>query len=268
MARLPIVGGDEGNWGEVLNDFLGQVHTDDGLLKPGVVGTDVLQANAIREDKLAPALRAKLETASDGRELELRRTATYIQWRYVGDDTWVDLIALSDITGPSAVFDGNADDLDEGGSHLFFNPSERAKLAEISENATANSTDADLRNRATHTGTQPIGSVNGLVAALDAKAALVSPTFTGTPTAPTPETSTGDTSIATTAFTHAAIAEGVNASSVGEALMGMSSNNLVSFSEGWPPRPDVPWPITYSGPLAERAAISDMQPGDTWRTVD
>ena len=33
MARLPQPGGDVGNWGEVLNDFLNQSHNDDGSLK-------------------------------------------------------------------------------------------------------------------------------------------------------------------------------------------------------------------------------------------
>jgi hypothetical protein len=35
----------------------------------------------------------------DGKEVEFQVSATHIQWRYVGDSTWVDLIALSAITG-------------------------------------------------------------------------------------------------------------------------------------------------------------------------
>lgn len=34
MARLPNPGGDDGTWGNVLNDFLAQAHNDDGSLKP------------------------------------------------------------------------------------------------------------------------------------------------------------------------------------------------------------------------------------------
>lgn len=33
MARLPQVGGDDGNWGTVLNDFLSVEHAPDGTLK-------------------------------------------------------------------------------------------------------------------------------------------------------------------------------------------------------------------------------------------
>jgi hypothetical protein len=34
MARLPTPGGDDGTWGDVLNDFLSQAHNADGSLKP------------------------------------------------------------------------------------------------------------------------------------------------------------------------------------------------------------------------------------------
>lgn len=44
MARLPKVGGDEGNWGEILNDFLLQAHTNDGSLK---ASDDIAQAKAV-----------------------------------------------------------------------------------------------------------------------------------------------------------------------------------------------------------------------------
>ena len=48
-----------------------------------------------------------------------------------------------------------------------------AKLAGIAEQATKNATDAQLRDRSTHTGAQPIGTVTGLQDALDAKVAVV-----------------------------------------------------------------------------------------------
>lgn len=32
MARLPQPGGDAGNWGEILNEYLSQVHNTDGTL--------------------------------------------------------------------------------------------------------------------------------------------------------------------------------------------------------------------------------------------
>lgn len=34
-----------------------------------------------------------------GREVELRNSGTYIQWRYVGDLTWIDLVSVASLTG-------------------------------------------------------------------------------------------------------------------------------------------------------------------------
>lgn len=50
-----------------------------------------------------------------------------------------------------------------------FTNTERVKLANIAEQSTKNASDADLRDRATHTGTQAISTVNGLQSALDGK---------------------------------------------------------------------------------------------------
>jgi hypothetical protein len=38
MSRLPIVGGDTGNWGTILNDYLLVSHAADGTLNANVVG--------------------------------------------------------------------------------------------------------------------------------------------------------------------------------------------------------------------------------------
>lgn len=38
MARLPVVGGDAGNWGTILNTYLQVSHASDGTLNSGVVG--------------------------------------------------------------------------------------------------------------------------------------------------------------------------------------------------------------------------------------
>ncbi len=53
MARLPEPGGDTGQWGDVLNDYLRVVHNDDGSLKTGVVSTSSLQDNCIGVAKIA-----------------------------------------------------------------------------------------------------------------------------------------------------------------------------------------------------------------------
>ena len=48
MARLPVPGADNGNWGDILNDYLLQAHTSSGSLRP------------LSEADLAPAVQAKL----------------------------------------------------------------------------------------------------------------------------------------------------------------------------------------------------------------
>lgn len=46
-ARLPVVGGDAGNWGTILNTFLSVSHFTDGTLNSGVVGSSQLQSSAV-----------------------------------------------------------------------------------------------------------------------------------------------------------------------------------------------------------------------------
>lgn len=50
MTRLPQPGGDAGNWGQILNDFLSQAHEPDGSIK----------TNVISEAQLAPGVVSKL----------------------------------------------------------------------------------------------------------------------------------------------------------------------------------------------------------------
>jgi hypothetical protein len=60
----------------------------------------------------------------------------------------------------------------------FMPAADKAKLNSIATGATANATDAQLRDRSTHTGTQAIGTVTGLQAVLDGKAGTALATTT------------------------------------------------------------------------------------------
>lgn len=53
MARLPNPGGDDGTWGSILNDFLGQVHNANGTLKDNSVSAAAIQPNAISSSAIA-----------------------------------------------------------------------------------------------------------------------------------------------------------------------------------------------------------------------
>ncbi|HMR38577.1 MAG TPA: hypothetical protein PKE10_03335 [Candidatus Saccharibacteria bacterium] len=102
-TRLPIPGGDQNNWGEILNDYLLVSHNTDGTIRTGALGAAHIQDGTITLAKLSAALQAQLSSGNgvDGREIEIRTTATHIQWRYVGTPTWTDLVALTTITGPA-----------------------------------------------------------------------------------------------------------------------------------------------------------------------
>jgi hypothetical protein len=66
MARLPAVGGDDGNWGTLLNDFLLVAHNSDGSVKNGAVTRDALSSavQTIIDNALT-------QTSGDARYLQL-----------------------------------------------------------------------------------------------------------------------------------------------------------------------------------------------------
>lgn len=65
MARLPQTGGDSGNWGAILNDYLLQAHDANGSLKQNTVGSAQLQTDSVTNDSIANGsiTEAQLDTA-------------------------------------------------------------------------------------------------------------------------------------------------------------------------------------------------------------
>lgn len=188
MARLPIVGDDNGTWGAILNDFLGQAHASDGALKAGSVGELQLRPQAvtssaildgsIEEAKLSQSVTAKLNAiGTDAREVELNVTETHIVWRFIGDPIWVPLVALANLTGPqgppgvAGTFAGTLDDISAGVTNRHFTTSDETKLDGIAVGASANSTDAALLSRPNHTGTQTASTISDFGSAADTRIA-------------------------------------------------------------------------------------------------
>lgn len=76
MARLPQPGGDNGTWGDVLNDYLLQTLKPDGSLKDNVVTTAAIAPdaitsveiadNTIQESQLSTIVQGKLNAAGSG----------------------------------------------------------------------------------------------------------------------------------------------------------------------------------------------------------
>ena len=104
------------------------------------------------EMRVTAAALARHEEASSGgaTDLSVTRTATTVT---VGSSTGAD----AQLPAASATEAG------------VMTAAEQAKLAGIAAGATANATNSQLRDRATHTGEQPISSVTGLQSALDGK---------------------------------------------------------------------------------------------------
>lgn len=144
MTRLPTPGGDDGNWGAILNDYLMQAHKTDGSLKDSV----------IIETNLASAVRDKLNAVASGGATNLS-TTTAASTVTVASDTGTDATISSATTSNAGVLSAG----------------DKTKLDSVANGATANSTDATLLNRTNHTGTQAIATVSGLQTALDGKAA-------------------------------------------------------------------------------------------------
>lgn len=97
---------------------------------------------------------------------------------------------IGDVSGLQTVLDGKAA-ADHGHSAAttaaagFMAAVDKTKLDGIAAGATQNATDTQLRDRATHTGTQPLGSVDGLTARLDAAPYYVKHGADGTVARPT-----------------------------------------------------------------------------------
>ncbi|MES2631299.1 MAG: hypothetical protein V4611_05070 [Patescibacteria group bacterium] len=159
MARLPQPGSDAGSWGSILNDFLTQSLTAEGELKNNIVGAPQLKPQSVTassitdgnvtNSKLADGsvTSSKLNagSASDGQVL------TYTG----GNLSW---------GSPSGSATVTADQVTETASNKVLTAAERTKLAGIPSGATVNATDAQLRDRSTHTGTQTLSTISGVTA--------------------------------------------------------------------------------------------------------
>ena len=78
-------------------------------------------------------------------------------------------------TGISVIYDDDAGLLRIALAGESFTSADKTRLDGIAAGATVNAPDAQLRDRATHTGEQPIESITGLQAALNGK--MVATTF-------------------------------------------------------------------------------------------
>lgn len=104
MARLPQPGGDDGNWGNVLNDYLAQAHKNDGQIKDNAVSESALAPDSISRSKLKPSVRSELDSYLDQTEVDAR-VASILGDEYVRTSS-----RIIDVRDHGAIGDGVADD--------------------------------------------------------------------------------------------------------------------------------------------------------------
>lgn len=104
-----------------------------------------------------------------------------------------------------------------------------ADLLELVQSGTnVKGTASQFLDRTAHTGAQAISTVTGLQAAIDLKADLAGPTFTGVPAAPTASAATSTTQLATTAF--ATTADNLKANLASPTFTGTANFATLAYS--------------------------------------
>ena len=119
-------------------------------------GLSTQDYSTAERDKLAGIAVGATVNASDA-QLRDRTTHTGTQ-------------SIATVTGLQAALDSKVEKVaGKGLSTNDYSTAEATKLGAIAELATKNATDAQLRDRSTHTGTQPIATIENLQPTLDAK---------------------------------------------------------------------------------------------------
>lgn len=235
MARLPQVGGDKGNWGDILNEYLSQSLADDGSLRAGIVGANQLKPDAVTTPAIAQgAVTAEhlvTSPASDGQVLTYSTGG--LQWSTpsssgpISDATSSSkgvLQLTSDLSGSAAspkvakingvAVPGVAPTTGQvltatGSAASTWSDLPSAPVSSVSGktgSVSLTKSDVGLSNvDNTADVDKPVSSAQAT--ALAAKAPLASPSFTGTPTGPTAAPGVNTTQLATTQFVSNAISD-------------------------------------------------------------
>src|SRR5690606_29325141 len=97
------------------------------------------------EDGYTPQKGTDYDDGADGKEVEFQKSATHIQWRYVGDTTWINLVALEDIKGPEGDPADTSSKLDKSiqfgadiSGSITLSEEDNSKLREITATSTVN----------------------------------------------------------------------------------------------------------------------------------
>jgi|GEM_PF-1568706 len=188
MARLPQPGGDSGQWGQILNEFLSQAHNSDGSLKnDGVVASKYVKpVGGIPKSDLSTAVQASLDNAdaaASGTAPDATASTKGVL-RLSGDlsgTALTPLIAAGAVTGggggsiaTGTITDANihatANIAKSKLAPLALTDSDIASGAGIAQSKVSGLT-TSLSGKANASHTHPISEVTGLQSELDSKAA-------------------------------------------------------------------------------------------------
>lgn len=82
-----------------------------------VTVTEVVEVVTVAESVVAVTVTDSGSPGTPGPAIELQTSATHIQWKVAGADSWINLIALADLEGPAGQ-DGREVELQNNGTHI------------------------------------------------------------------------------------------------------------------------------------------------------
>ena len=100
MARLPQPGGDSGNWGSILNDYLAQSHKADGTIKDSAVTATSLAPSSVTNAAIASDAVSKSHFSQSLRsEIDLKLDKMTADGFYAPQSLVSDVASLESVTG-------------------------------------------------------------------------------------------------------------------------------------------------------------------------
>jgi len=218
MARLPVPGGDNDTWGNVLNDFLSQAHTAAGDIKDGVVTENVIADGSVSAGKLSAASPTNgqvLGYSGSGLVWTTPSGSGSVPDATAGTKGLVQL--AGDLSGTAAAptvpgLSTKEPTITAGNSTQYWRGDKSWQTLNKAAVGLGNVDNTSDASKPISTATQT---------ALNAKAPLASPTFTGTVTVPTP---TNTTDAATKAYVDSHTGTSVAVQDEGTTLTSAATN--------------------------------------------
>lgn len=150
MARLPKPGGDNGNWGDILNEYLSQSHNSDGSLLENTVGVAQIKDESVTANKIAPGAVTKtsvgldqVDNTSDSNKPVSTATQQVLDTKIAGPNSTVST-ALARFSGTSGKTVSSSNTYITDAGHMGINHVSPASPLHLYEYSTATGADGGL----------------------------------------------------------------------------------------------------------------------------